>query len=261
MLLLVALATACGPTPDNGGGGGGNENGGGEYVAPEVPETPVTANLFRVDYFTTLESEGSYFVGRDAGVASQFISTQEAPRSVVYMFDRCDFTVGSKQPAVQMALDNKAFCYFLQTGPTEEQTTRGTAAVSRYQTSSVVGVYEEGLHLSGVTFNVGLSKPTAITLYTARFDTTEQVAKAVEHFGVDWQNNGVLVGSVAVEQKEAIEKWLAANFEGYRVAFAGSEGTPYDVVVLCPALMVCRSIEPLKTINLTYWKVTMEKFF
>ncbi|MBR3853971.1 MAG: hypothetical protein IKM41_05430 [Tidjanibacter sp.] len=241
-MLLLALATACGPTPDNGGGGGGNENGGGDYVAPEVPETPVTANLFRVDYFTTLESEGSYFVGRDAGVASQFISTQEAPRSVVYMFDRCDFTVGSKQPAVQMALDNKAFCYFLQTGPTEEQTTRGTAAVSRYQTSSVVGVYEEDLHLSGITFNVGLSKPTALTLYTARFDTTEQVAKAVE-------------------QKEAIEKWLAANFEGYRVAFAGSEGTPYDVVVLCPALMVCRSIEPLKTINLTYWKVTMEKFF
>jgi hypothetical protein len=45
------------------------------------------------------------------------------------------------------------------------------------------------------------------------------------------------------------------------VEFAGSEGTAYDLMVLCPAMYVCRSIEELKTINLPYWKVTMEKFF
>lgn len=264
-MLLMALATACGPVPDNGGGntpGGGNNNNGGDYVAPEVPETPVSANLFRVDYFTTLESEGNYFTMRDAGVASQFIGTQAAPNSVAYMFDLCNFTVGQKQPAVQMAYDNKAYSYFLQTGPTMAQTTEGTAVVSRFATSSIVGTNgADGVNISGVKFNVGLSKLATITFYSARLESVEEVEKAVEHFGVSWQNDGVLIASVLADQKEAISQWLAANFEGFRVEFAQSEGTPYDVMVLCPAMMVCRSIEPMKTINLPYWKVTMEKFF
>ena len=268
-MLLAALATACGPVPDDNGGtnnGGGNNNGGGEnggdYVAPEVPETPVSANLFRVDYFTTLEAEGNYFTMRDAGVASQFIGSQEAPRSVAYMFDLCNFTVGEKQPAVQMAYDNKAYSFFLQTGPTKAQTTEGTAMVSRYASSSIVGTTgADGVNISGVTFNVGLSKSATLTFYSARIESVEEVEKAVEHFGVSWQNDGVLIASVLADQKEAISSWLKSNFKGYRVEFAESKGTPYDVMVLCPAMMVCRSIEQMKTINLPYWKVTMEKFF
>ena len=213
-MLLAALATACGPVPDNGGGntpGGGNNNGG-DYVAPEVPETPVSANLFRVDYFTTLEAEGNYFTMRDAGVASQFIGSQEAPRSVAYMFDLCNFTVGQKQPAVQMAYDNKANSFFLQTGPTMAQTTEGTAMVSRYASSSIVGTTgADGVNISGVTFNVGLSKSATLTFYTARIESVEEVEKAVEHFGVSWQNDGVLIASVLADQKEAISSWLAAS--------------------------------------------------
>ena len=56
VLLLVAALVGCTPD-DNGGTGGGGNNNGGEYVAPEVPETPVITNLFRVDFFSTLGAD------------------------------------------------------------------------------------------------------------------------------------------------------------------------------------------------------------
>lgn len=262
VLLLIATLAGCAPTPDdNGGTQGGGTNNGGEYVAPEAPETPVVANLFRVDFFSTLEDEPFFSGQRDASVASQFVGNQSAPKSIFYLFDRCDFEVGKGVAAVKIAYDNKANAYFLPTESTSENATKGTGVVSRYKSSSIVGVATDDLHLSGITVAVGLSKPATITLFNATFDTTEQVAAAVENFGVELQSDGVLLARVATDKKADVEGWLKKNFSGYRVAFAGSEGTAYDLMVLCPVMYVCRSIESMKTINLPYWKVTMEKFF
>ena len=262
VLLLVATLVGCTSTPDNGGTGGGGNNNGGEYVAPDVPETPVITNLFRVDFFSTLGADEPFFSGlRDAGLASQFVGNQATPKSIFYLFDRCDFEVGKGTAAVKIAYDNKANAYFLPSETTGEHSTKGTGVVSRYKSSSIVGVANDDLHLSGVSVAIGLSKPATITLFNATFDTTEQVAAAVEAFGVELQSDGVLLAKVATDKKADVEEWLKKNFSGYRVEFAGSEGTAYDLMVLCPVMYVCRSIEGLKTINLPYWKVTMEKFF
>lgn len=259
LLLVAASAMGCAPTPDDNGGVEPNPNNG--YVAPEVPETPVASNLFRVDYFSALDGE-PFFEMRDVGVASQFVSSQAAPRSIAYMFDRADFVIGASQPIVKIAYDNKANPFFIPTAlSTTAPSIKGTAVVSRYASSKIDGTAQEGLCMSGIRFSIGLSKATPIVLYTATFEKVAEVELAVERFGVALQSDGVLIASVASSEKAAVEEWLKYNFEGYRVAFAGSEGTPYDVMVLCPAMMVCRSIEPNKTINLPYWKVTMEKFF
>lgn len=258
MLLVVASVVGCQPTPDN-GGGSGTGNGQTPQV-PEVPETPVSANLFRIDFFSGLD-DASFFDRRDVGVATQFVTDQEAPRSIAYIFDRADFVTGGVHPSVRIAYDTKTNPFFLPTGSTSAEKTEGCAIVSPYATSLVNGIHTSELTMSGVNFTIGLSKAATFCLYTARFDTVAQVEKAVNSFEVSLQSDGIMLATVLVSEKEAIANWLKANFKGYRVEFAGSEETLYDLMVMCPSLYVCRSIEENRTINLPYWKVTMEKFF
>lgn len=258
MLLVVASVVGCQPTPDN-GGGSGTGNGQTPQV-PEVPETPVSANLFRIDFFSGLD-DASFFDTRDLGVATRFIADQSSPVSIAYMFERADFVPGAVHPSVKMAYENKLNPFFLPIGPTSATQSEGCAAVSMYATSQINGINTPTLTMSGINLTIGLSKAASFCLYTARFDSVAQVSEAVEQFGVSLQTDGVLLASVLASEKDAVVDWLKANFKGYRVEFAGSEETLYDLMVMCPSLYVCRSIEENRTINLPYWKVTMEKFF
>ena len=71
-------------------------------VVPAPPEEIISNNTFVVDYFTDMKDSESYFSKRDVNVAKEYILGDAGKNSVMFFFDRMDFTVGKTSPAVKM---------------------------------------------------------------------------------------------------------------------------------------------------------------
>ena len=78
-------------------------------VVPAPPEEIISNNTFVVDYFTDMKDSESYFSKRDVNVAKEYILGDVGRNSVMYFFDRMDFTVGKTSPAVKMCTNMKIY--------------------------------------------------------------------------------------------------------------------------------------------------------
>ena len=258
----VALLTACsesssseepapGPDPDD---GGGNENT--EYVAPDPPESINSSNLLQLRVLTTLSDKSLFGSVAPADVADWISPSTE--NVLMYLFERTDFQLGEPLPQVEIGLATRSFSYFVQTEETSDHV-QGTGIVTRHQASEIDAVWEGPLKISGCTVSAPLSQPATVTLYTTRFDTQEQIETLVAKRSSQLQTSGIVVASILHSFKAEAAEWLKYNLRNYRIAFAGSKSTDYDLLVLTPVGYVCRTIDPGALATLPCYSVTIEK--
>ena len=67
------------------------------------------------------------------------------------------------------------------------------------------------------------------------------------------------MGSIRGSIKEEVAEWLKYNLRNYRIAFAGSKSSDYDLLVLTPVGYVCRTIDPGTLATLPCYSVSIEK--
>lgn len=123
---------------------------------PTPPEQTKEANVFIIDFFSTLEDEGDFFISRDAGVAADYIKAQSGKRSIVYMFDRADYQISEEQAATKIAYQVSAFPYFAQSAAAKAETIPGTAMVTRYPISDTTESQRMELTFLAVPFSFRL---------------------------------------------------------------------------------------------------------
>lgn len=259
-ILLPLMLVACTPVdaPENNGGNGTGGNGGGtvELVPPdEVKST----NLFLIDFFSTLEDEGSFFTMRDPDSAVQHISGATGKKPVMYMFDRCDFNVGQENPMTKAAYRIGAWQFFSQIEPTASSVVKGTGILTRYVISDFDGMSSEGVFMSGCVQPVPMSTATYVCMYTARIDSLNDIRIIAGHRSQDLLGESVVVATVSNDVKREVVKYIEENMS-LRANVYGSEDTELDLLVIVPMSYVCRSIEKGTTVNLPYYRVSIEKW-
>lgn len=227
-----------------------------EYVAPEPPETINSDNLLRVTCFSTLDDK-TLFASQQPSALTSMINSAN-PASAIYLFERSDFRLGEPIPQVEIALATRCYSFFVQTEPTSENV-KGTGIVTRSLVEAFDAAWEGSLRTSGCTFEAPLSQPTPVTLYTSRFEDRAAFETLVALRSSVLQTSGIVVGSIRNEVKAEVEEWLRFNLRNYRIEFARSESTPYDLFVLTPVGFVCRSIEKGTEAALPYFTLSIEK--
>ena len=250
--LVIALLSSCGknnepepvpPTPP----------------AAELPEPPAEMNAdnaFCVDYFTDLKDENSYFVRRDIGIAKNHILGEEGKKAVMFFFDRMDFTVGKETPLLKICKDNNVWPLFAQQEPTGKQVTKGCGIITKTAVSDFDGIYDSDVFLSGADIHIQTGIPGRTTIYTGRIDKIAQLDVIFSKKGVKLSENAVIIGRV----KNGLEKELEQKVASYSCRSFVSEGTEgWSHYVICPPEYVCRSAESKKTVNLDYYRITIEK--
>ena len=237
--------------------GGGTVPPGGDSSLPEPPEIALDARTFMVDIFTTLSDE-SFFNLRSTGVACEYIRTQQQKRSLVYLFDRADYTVGKNHPMTEIAYALGVNQLFAQSGPTGLSITEGTGYVTSYPISDYDGIAEDGTYLSGGRIPMPVTGTPKVYVYTTRISSLEQARTMYEKRKLRLTTDAVVIGTAAAEEKQQILDFF--NSSSVRAACLGSGDTDYDLIVLCPVNYVCRGIEPGKTANLPYYRVSIEKW-
>ena len=85
---------------------------------------------------------------------------------------------------------------------------------------------------------------------------TEQIFKARSQ---KLQGDSVIISLVDNSIKTDVVQYVEQTMS-LRTAIFGSEDTKLDVLVIVPAAYVCRSIEKGQTINLPYYRVSIEKW-
>ncbi len=255
LLCLAAFAVACGGSDD----GSGDEPGpgGGDYVPYDPPATIDPGNVFKVCVFSTLSDE-KLFEGRDQSVVSDFINAYSGQKPLVYMLERSDSKTGSTLPHVNIAFKSKCYAFFAQHTATADEV-KGTGIVTKYVISDYDGLIGNGLRISGCLVPAPLSPATQVYLYTTRLENLDQAKELVAKRGSALQYNGIVVGSIRNTIAEETVTYLKKNFKNYRIAFARSTATDYDLFVLTPVDFVCREIEPAEKVNYPYYTVSIEK--
>lgn len=226
---------------------------------PEPPAKPNSANQFYVDFFSTLEDEGYFFETRDAGVASEYVKGQTGMKSVVYMFDRADFTVGVSHPFNKMSYDINVYQFFAQTQQTTATTTEGTGMLTRYIISKFDGLAQNGAYMSGCTIPVPLNKSTPICIYTTKITSLAQMEEIYKAKSQALQGDAVIIGTVDNKVKDEVTNYIE-NTMALRAEVYGSDNTAMDLLVVVPASYVCRAVEPGMRVNLPYYRVLIEKW-
>lgn len=256
LALSVLFSCQGGLTPDN----GGNEGEGNTPVElPQPPEKPNSANQFYVDFFSTLEDEGYFFESRDAGIATQYIQQQSGMKSVVYMFDRADFTVGVSHPFNKMSYEIGIYQFFAQTDKTTPTTTQGTGIATRYIISKYDGLAQNGAYMSGCTIPVPLNKSTPICIYTTKIKSLDQIKEIYNAKSKALLGDAVIIGTVDNKVKSQVVDYIK-NTMSLRAEVLESNDTAMDLLVVVPASYVCRAIEPGMRVNLPYYRVLIEKW-
>lgn len=253
-LLLPLLLLSC---------NGGVSGNGTDKPVPEMPEPPENvkqSNVFIVDFFSTLESEGSFFDGRDTGVALGFINDQatSGKLSVAYMFDRSDFRPGENNPLTAMAMNNKLYQFFAQSSPTVNGLIEGTGIITRYTISDYDGACISDSFISGCTQPLPIQNASKAWIATARFTSVKAADELVSAKSLRMIGDAIVVGTVENSVKEEIVAALESH--SLRVMCYGSVDTRKDLIVVLPAGFVCRGIESGKRINLPYFRVSIEKW-
>ena len=237
------------PTPNPGPGK--------EELTP--PEEVKSANVFVVDMFSTLEDDGDFFSIRSVDSAAQHISSQSGKKPLIYMFDRADFTVGQSHPFNKLSYNINIYQLFAQHEATSATVTKGTAMATQYPINMYDGMAQDGAYMSGLTISAPLTTATPVCIYTSRIATLDQMKQIFKTKSMKLQGDSVIIAlidnSIKGEVEEYVEKTMSLRVESY-----GSEDTKLDVMVIVPAAYVCRSIEKGTTVNLPYYRVSIEKW-
>lgn len=253
ILCLAAMAVACGgdsltdPV----------DPGTGEYEPFDPPVEVNTNNVFKICVFSTLSDE-ALFSSRDQTVVSDFINAASGVKPLIYLLERSDFEIGKPLPHVNVACKSKSFAFFAQQAATADAV-KGTGLITRYTVNNYDGVDKDGFWMSGCLLTAPLAKTTEAVAYTTRIENFDQVKTMVAERGSVLQYNGVVVGSIQSTIKTEVATYLKTNFKNYRLAFAQSADTTYDLFVLTPVDYVCRQIEAQEKVNLPYYTVSIEK--
>ena len=252
-LVAILMMAAC--NPDN--NPSGNTPQPPANTLPEPPETVVDARVFIVDLFTTLQ-DGYYFTGRDVSIAAEYIREQQQKLSIVYMFDRADFTVGKSHPMTDISYALGVNPLFAQCGPTTETTTPGTGIVTRYPISDYDGFACEGAFLSGCRISVPITGTPALYVSTSKINSLSQAETIYENRKQRLVSDTVIIGTVATEIRDQVLDFFTSG--SLRTTAMGSDGTEYDIIVVTPAEYVCRGFEAGQKVNLPYYRVSIEKW-
>ena len=242
------------PTPDP---NPGTDPGKQELPAPPAEEK--SSNIFVVDMFSTLEDEGEFFDKRDVASVAQHISAQSGKKPLIYMFDRADFTVGVSHPFNKLSYTANIYQLFAQHEPTSETVTKGTAMATLYPINVYDGIAQNGAYMSGLTISAPLTTATKVCFYTSRISSMEQIQEIFKARSQQLQGDSVIISLVDNSIKSDVVQYVEQTMS-LRAATFGSEDTKLDVLVIVPAAYVCRSIESGQTINLPYYRVSIEKW-
>ena len=225
---------------------------------PTPPEQTKEANVFIIDFFSTLEDEGDFFISRDAGVAADYIKAQSGKRSIVYMFDRADYQISEEQAATKIAYQVSAFPYFAQSAAAKAETIPGTAMVTRYPISDYDGIAKEGTYLSGCTIQLPITLTDKLCVATSYIPDEKAAERIFLEKKVRLLSDMMIVGTVPAESAGAVQEYFESM--SLRVHRLGSSQTVKDLIVVLPASYVCRNIESGKKVNLPYYRINIEKW-
>ena len=226
---------------------------------PSPPEHAISANVFLTDIFTTLQDDGYFFEKRDIASVAQHISASVAKLPLVFMFDRADFTVGTSHPMNKLSYTSNVYQLFAQQEPTSATVTKGTAIATKYPINIYDGIAQEGTYMSGLTVSAPLTTLTPICIYTTRISSFDQIGTIYDARGVKLLSDAVIIALVDNSIKAEVVDYVE-NTMSMRATVYGSSDTKLDVMVIVPAAYVCRSIEKGMTINLPYYRISIEKW-
>ena len=249
-LLLSCEGTDPTPGPDS---GSGND----DVLSP--PETVKSANVFVMDMFSTLNDDGEFFEMRAVESVAQHISAQSGKRPLIYMFDRADFTVGKSHPLNKLSYTANIFQLFAQHEPTSATVTKGTAMATQYPINVYDGIAQDGAYMSGLTISAPLTTSTPVCVYTSRVSSLDQMKQIYKAKSMKLLGDAVIVALVDNAVKADVVKFVEQTMS-LRATTYGSADTKLDVLVVVPPAYVCRSIESGKTVNLPYYRVSIEKW-
>lgn len=227
--------------------------------SPSVPEPPAEMNAnntFAVDYFTDLKDEDSYFIRRDIGIAKNHVLGEDGKKAVMFFFDRMDFTAGEPSPLLKICSGNNVWPLFAQQEPSGKQVTKGCGIITKTMVSDFDGIYDSDVFLSGANIHIQTGIPGRTTIYTGRIDKISQLDEIFSKKGVKLSEDAVIIGRV----KNGVEKELESKVASYSCRSFISEGAEgWSLYVICPPEYVCRGAESKKTVNLGYYRITIEK--
>ena len=251
-MFLLLSCEGTDPTP-----GPGPDPGKEDVLTP--PEEVKSANVFVVDMFSTLEDDGDFFAMRDVASAAQHIAGQSGKRPLIYMFDRADFTVGKSHPLNKLSYTANIFQLFAQHEPTSATVTKGTAMATQYPINVYDGIAQDGAYMSGLTISAPLTTSTPVCVYTSRVTSLDQMKQIYKAKSIKLLGDAVIVALVDNAVKADVVKFVEQTML-LRATTYGSADTKLDVLVVVPPAYVCRSIESGKTVNLPYYRVSIEKW-
>lgn len=226
---------------------------------PVPPEQGNSADQFYIDFFSTLEDDEPFFDKREVDIATQYILEQPGKKSLVYMFDRADFVVGTSYPLNEMSYDNAIFQFFAQSQPTTATQIEGTGIATRYIISKYDGIAQNGTYMSGCTVSAPLTPPTRICIYTTSIESMDNIKEIYSARSVALLGDAVIVGTVSNRIKADVVEYIEENMSLRAVTY-GSDDTAMDLLVVVPASYVCRDIESGQKTNLPYYRVLIEKW-
>lgn len=259
LILGLSLALACEKKPVNPGGNGGDDPETPVNPPVEIPEPPkdiVQANLFMVDFFSTLDEVG-FFITHDENTVKAHIKAQQAPGPVVYMVDRCDYVAGNLNPMVKLGVELKYRPFFAQTERTGREVTKGTGLLTVDNPVRYDGIATGTAFMSGLSINIPLATPRLVTIYTTRLVSVSRMEEIVGHRSAILKDEAVVIGTVSADIVDGLKKYAAEEL-GFRMEYFGS-GNTYDVFVLCNPGYVCRSISEGKRDGCPYYRIAIER--
>lgn len=258
-ICLLSTLFSCGEKTNNPGGNGGDDPDKPVNPPVEIPEPPkdiVQANLFTVDFFSTLD-EASFFITHDENTIKSHIKAQQAPKPLFYFIDRCDYVTGEENKMTAVGKDLKYNAFFAQIEATDAVKTNGTGILTIYKPKRYDGIAEEGCFMSGVCFKAPLSTAVELTVYTTKLTDIEQFYTIIKKRSAALYEESVVVGTIAGSIKEQVKKYANDNL-GLRMEYSGSDKA-YDVFVLCNPGYVCRSISEGKRDDCPYYRIAIER--
>ncbi|MGM9788404.1 MAG: hypothetical protein ACI3ZF_05840 [Candidatus Cryptobacteroides sp.] len=254
LLLSLSLLWACTPSDKPSEGDKPDP----DPSIPAPPEQIKEANVFIIDFFSTLGDEGDFFISRDAGVAAEHIKAQSGKLSLVYIFDRADYQVGKDYSMTKIAYNCGAFPYFAQSEPFKDGVVKGSGMVTRYPISDYDGVASDGIFLSGCTIQLPITLTEQLCIATAYIQDEQTAQKIFTEKKLRLLSDMMIVGTVPSSAASQVQAYFESM--SLRVRRLESSDTKKDLIVVLPASYVCRSFEEGKRVNLPYYRIYIEKW-
>jgi hypothetical protein len=130
---------------------------------------------------------------------------------------------------------------------------------TQYPINLYDGIAQNGAYMSGMTISAPLSTATKICIYTSKISTMDQIQEIFKARSQKLQGDSVIISLVDNTIKADVVNYVEQKMSLRATAF-GSDDTKLDVLVIVPAAYICRKIESGKTINLPYYRVSIEKW-